>query len=137
VILVYAPEGAKERRWTYQPEKLMSSEAEAIEKVTGLTYEEFGQALLKGSATARRALLWVLMKREEPQLRHASVDPPVGTLKLEYEQHELRSIRDAVEADPDLSDSEREVALREMDKLIDESEGEAPKAPASDADSNT
>jgi len=132
VLLIYKPEGATERRWTYAPDKILSSEAEAIEKITGITYEEFGQALIKGSMTARRALLWVLLKREEPTLRHSQVDVPVGAITVDYEQHELKAIRDALADNKDLSDSDRDAALEQLDEMIAGEVAEAPKAPESD-----
>ncbi len=132
MLLIYRPEGATERRWTYAPDKLLSSEAEAIEKVTGITYEEFGQALIKGSMTARRALLWVLLKREEPTLRHSQVDVPVGAVAVDYEPHELKAIRDALADNNDLSDTDRDAALAQLDEMIAGEVDEAPKVPGSD-----
>jgi hypothetical protein len=125
----YAPEGVEPRQWTFAPDRLMASEAEAIEKVTHLTYEQFGVALIKGSVSARRALLWVLLKREEPTLRNASVDPAVGSMSLEYEPHELRDMRSALEDNRDLSDQDRAAAMVAIDEMIADAETEAPKAP--------
>jgi hypothetical protein len=132
VLLVYKPEGADKRTWSFAPDKIMSSEAEAVEKVTGMTYEEFGLALLKGSATARRALLWVYLKREDPTLRHNQVDPPVGTVGIDYEPHELKAIREQLEKDTTLSDADRDAALRQFDELIGDDDTEGPKAPGND-----
>jgi hypothetical protein len=135
LLLIYRPEGADERRWTFQPEKLLSSEAEAIEKSTGMTYQEFGQALIKGSAAARRALLWVYLKREDAPLRFNQVDVPVGAISLDYEAHELVAIRDALKDDTTLTDEERDSAIAGIQELIDEApEDEAPKAPANVVD---
>lgn len=132
MLFKYTPEGATEREWTFSPEKLMASEAEAIEKVTGLTYEEFGQALIKGSVAARRALLWVLLKREDAPLRHSQVDVPVGSVSVDYEKHELQAIRDALESNRDLSDSDRDAALVALDEMLAGEVEDAPKAPGSD-----
>ncbi len=131
MLLIYKPEGADERRWTFAPDKLLSSEAEAIEKVTEMTYQEFGQALVKGSMRARRALLWVMLKREDPPLRITQVDPPTGSIGVDYEQHELKAIRDALLEDRELSDSDRNQAIAAMDEMIADGADEAPKAPAS------
>jgi hypothetical protein len=139
VLLIYRPEGADERRWTFQPEKLLSSEAEALEKVTGMTYQEFGQALIKGSATARRALLWVYLKREDAPLRFNQIDVPVGAISLDYETHELVAIRDALKDDKSLSDEDRAQAIDGIQELIDaqaDGEDEAPKVPESADDSS-
>jgi hypothetical protein len=129
VLLIYKPEGADERRWTFSPDQLMSSEAEALENVTGMTYEEIGQALIKGSAKARRALLWVYLKREDPTLRHAQVDPPVGSVGVDYEQHELVAIRDKLAEDTDMSDADRTAALAQLDSLITDSSPTSSTSP--------
>lgn len=134
MLLRYTPEGTDGRTWTFAPEKLMSSEAEAIEKATRMTYAEFGVAILKGSASARRALLWVYLKREEPTLKIGSLDVPVGTITLEYEPHELIQMRAEAERSEDLTDAERKAALEYFDKEIGDAEVDAPKADLSDDD---
>jgi len=137
LFLIYKPEGADPRQWTFAPDKLLSSEAEAIEKVTGTTYEEFGQALIKGSVRARRALLWVLLKRDEPTLRHSQVDPATGTMSVDYEPHELQAIRDKLADDTALPDEDRAAALAALDEMLAGAEvEEAPKAPGNDDASN-
>ena len=128
MLLRYTPEGTEGRTWTFTPEKLLSSEAEAIEKATKMTYAEFGVAIIKGSATARRALLWVYLKREEPTLKLASIDVPVGVIALEYEPHELVAMRAEAERSEELTDTERRMALEFFDKEIGDAEVEAPKA---------
>src|SRR5690349_7976050 len=100
----------------------MSSEAEAIEKATHLTYAEFGMDLIKGSATCRRALLWVLLTREDAPLRLAQVDPPVGSISVEYEVDELLAMRGGVEQDTSLSDDERAAVLAQLDEEISDAE---------------
>lgn len=132
MLLIYRPEGAEERQWPFHPDKLMSSEAEALEKVTGLTYSEFGMELVKGSARSRRALLWVMMKRENPTLRLNQIDPPVGSIGLDFETHELALMRKEVESDTDMSDDDRATILEELDKQIGDGDVDGPKAPASD-----
>lgn len=132
MLLKYTPEGTEGRTWTFTPEKLLSSEAEAIEKATKMTYAEFGVAIIKGSATARRALLWVYLKREEPTLKLASIDVPVGVIALEYEPHELKQMRDEAERSEDLTDAERKAALEFFDKELGDAEVDAPKADGND-----
>lgn len=130
MILAYTPEGAEPRKWSFKPEKLMSSEAEAIEKATHLTYAEFGVDLLKGSATCRRALLWVLLKREDPPLRLAQVDPPVGSIVVEFDTDELIALREQAAQDTSLEDDERAQVLEQLDAEIGDATP-APKAPES------
>lgn len=55
----------------YPLDKLMVSEAEAIEKVTGAKMQD---ALQSGTAASLKALVWVAMKRQDPSLRYSDVD---------------------------------------------------------------
>ena len=56
------------------PGKIRFSEAKAIENVTGLTYTQWDALLAAGSATAAQALVWVLMRRTNPDLRFDDVE---------------------------------------------------------------
>ena len=136
MLLNYTPEGEEAQQWPVKLDKLMSSEAEAIEKVTGLTYEEFSLALVKGSITARRALLWVMLKRTSPTLRHGHIDPPINSIVLEFEPDEWRDIRAAVADDEDLTDEERASALSAIDEQLADAGDETPKVPASESESS-
>src|SRR3954471_19535886 len=122
MLFKYAPEGAEPREWPFNPDKLMSSECEAIEKVTGLTYQEFAVKILDGSVTARRALLWVLLKRTEPTLRHSQVGFPAGAVVVEFEQFELKKMRDAIADDDDMDDGDRVRVLDALDSQIEDPE---------------
>lgn len=70
---IYKPEGAEPLSWTFDPEKMKSSEIMAIEKLTGLTYAEWADAAERGSITAVHALLFVLLRRDRPQLDASQV----------------------------------------------------------------
>jgi hypothetical protein len=100
--------------WPFKPDRLLTTEAEAIEKVTGLTFGEWGAELMKGGAAARRSLVWVLRKRQDPPLRYRDVDFPVGDLLVEYDPEEKAQIRQAIAADPSLTDEQREQAAAEL-----------------------
>jgi hypothetical protein len=139
MIFTYKPEGAAERVWNYDPDKLMSSEAEAIEKATRLNFAEFNSDLLKGSVTARRALLWVLLKRTEPTLRHSQVDFPASAVSLDFEASELANMREHIMGSDRLSDEQRTEALEGIEILLLDlaaEDVEAPKAPESSDASN-
>ena len=89
MFLVYQPEGSDEpKRWPYNPRKLMTAEREAIERRCDMTFAEFTQAVLKGSSLARRALLWVMLKREHPTMKFDDVEFAWDELKLEYSKGE-------------------------------------------------
>jgi hypothetical protein len=85
VYLMYQPEGSDEpTRWKYNPRKLMSAEREAIEKHTDRPFAEFTQDVMKGSSVCRRALLWVMLKREHPTTKYGDVDFAWDELRLEF-----------------------------------------------------
>jgi hypothetical protein len=70
---VYAPEGAEPKKWDYNPNRMMSPEAEAIERHTGMTFGEFLQKCGQGSFLAIHGLLYVMLKREYPTLKFDEV----------------------------------------------------------------
>lgn len=64
----YKPEGAEPKTWDFSFGKFMSPERIVIEKLTGLGWAEFQHALGRDSTIAIHALLYVLLKRENPTL---------------------------------------------------------------------
>jgi len=53
---------------------LTNREAMELEKVTGVTFGEFGTLLEKGSAVALTAVVWLLQKRDNPSLKFSEVE---------------------------------------------------------------
>jgi hypothetical protein len=107
----YTPEGAQPRSWDYNPLRLMSPEAEAIERHTGMTFAEWESKVTAGSMLAIHGLLFVMLKRTHP------------TLKWD----EVQFCLDEVDFEPD--EEEKATALAGLQKQLDEggalSEGEA------------
>lgn len=93
-LITYAPEGAEPRQWEFDSEHLLSSEAELIESVGGdvwMSYPEWLLYLSSGNMRADRALIWMLLRRDNPDLEFDALDyhrgaasarlipePPVG-----------------------------------------------------------
>lgn len=129
MIFTYTPEGAEERRWDFEPSKLMSVEAEAIERQTGWTYHEFGTKLGKGSIIAKRALLWVLLKRENPPLLYSQVDVPAGSMAIVFEREEIQTTLDGLRSGAgQFTAEERAEAIEQVElALADMPESPAPK----------
>jgi hypothetical protein len=69
-------------------EKLLISECIAVEKVTGLTWSEWEEAVAKGSMTALKAGLWVAVKREQPELRFSEFDFSWGDFEVPEDEVE-------------------------------------------------
>jgi hypothetical protein len=127
VYLVYEPEGAEEpQRFQYKPQKLMSAEREALERRSRLDFADFTKGVLNGNAVCRRALLWVMLKRQHPTTKYEDVDFAWDELRLEYSKQEYELMRDnlieAGNADPEQIDQlNREIATA----IDEESEGKA------------
>lgn len=133
---VYQPEGAEAKRWEFEPNKLMSPEAEAIERHTGLTFQEWGQAVTKGSILALHGLLFVLLKRSDPTLKWDAVQFCMDDLDFQLDDEETAQA---------IGNLESAAAVRELtadeQRTLDvlragQPEGEAPKdeAPESSDD---
>ena len=84
-FFVYQPEGAEPRRWPFDPTKLMSPEAEAIEDHTGMPFGKWNEALRDGSFKAIHGLLFVLLKREIPTLKWDEVQFCLDDITFETE----------------------------------------------------
>lgn len=128
--LIYAPEDGAREEWWFDPQKMRAREAEAIEKRTGWDWMEFGQHLVKGSALARRALLWTYLRRVHHTLRFEDVDFSMEELTLEYAREELERLRAQV-AEEDMAEAERSSALLALDAELVTAREAPGKAPAS------
>lgn len=126
--VVYAPEDGDKREWDFKGHRILTSEAEALEKATGINLVEFSSRLIAGNPTAKRGLLWLLLRREEPTTRYSNVDFPVGDLTVEMDDEEKAGFRDTIMRAPGLTDEERRAAVAELGLDPDEDvEGEGPK----------
>lgn len=119
---VYSPEDAERQEWWFDPKKIRSQEAEAIEKRTGWDWSEFGVHLLQGSVLARRALLWTYQRRVHPKLRFEDVDFAAGEIELEFSREELEAIR----AQADGIDPAQAAVVEEQIQLARPGPGKAP-----------
>lgn len=90
---VYKPVGSDEsvhRSWDFEPNKIMSPEAIAIEKLTGMTFGQWIDAFGKGSMTAIHAYLYVMLKRETPILKPSDVSFSFDDFDFDLSDAELR-----------------------------------------------
>ena len=124
MIVTYSPDGGQARTWDYKAEDLPSAEAEDIEDAVGLTWDEFQVKLMTGGAKARRALLWVLLRRDTPGLRFSDVAYRMGELAVDFDAEELGRLRQAVADAKELDDDVRAAALSVIDA---QGPAEAPK----------
>lgn len=98
----YKPDGAEQRKWEWDPDTMLSSEAEEIETVARMPYAEWAEQVDKGSVRALHALLYVFLKRDAPTLRHSQVQFKVNEVGFEVSDEEgiriLAGLRAKVEA---------------------------------------
>ena len=74
--MVYRPEGGDPQEFEFDPDNPLNLEAEALESVGGEAWEDYPGFLMRagsGNIRARRALLWVMLRRTDPKLRFVDV----------------------------------------------------------------
>jgi len=89
VKVTYSPEDGDEQVFDYNPNKLMSVEREALEKRTGMSFQQFTMGVLRGHSLCRRALLHVLLKRQHPGISFDDVDFCWDELTVEMTKGEI------------------------------------------------
>lgn len=80
-----APVGSSRFRFEgreYEFSGLRLKEARDIQRVTGFTMGEFEDQITKGDIECIAALIWILQKRERPELRFDDVDGDLGTFEI-------------------------------------------------------
>lgn len=82
----------KGESFEFDPNKLTFNEAKSIEKATGLKFGKFGEDLAEGSTSAIQAYAWVLLRRNNPELRFDDLG--------DFELGSLEVIPDADDPDP-------------------------------------
>lgn len=115
MFIKYTPsEGEEQQQFYFQLAKLMSVEAEKIEEITSWSFEEFQQQLMRGSARARRVLLWILLKRQHPTMRLTDINVPVDAITVDFDRDEfdamLAEFEKARAANPDDASLDRTIA---------------------------
>lgn len=95
--IIYAPTDGEKHEWIWKPALAPSSEAEALEEVTDWPFPEFLTRFIAGSTRARRALLWVLLRRDHPRLQFEQVRFTMGELADEYDDDEVAAARAALD----------------------------------------
>lgn len=128
----FRPAPGEPLSFPFIPNKLMSVEAEAIEDVTDWTFEEFGAKFFKGSMKAKRAALWIMLKREYPSLKFRDLSFSPDEVVVYFDADEKAALRAAVESDADLDPEQRVEILAALG-----GEDEAPKEVTDPAEPET
>lgn len=129
MIIKYDPADGAPQRWDLKDVRILSSEAEAIERVSDMEWSEVQAKVRKVNIRALRAMAWVLLKRATPTLRYRDFDPAVDELSIRYDAEERAALREGFDASDELTDEELEQLHRELDDMAEEERQEAPAPP--------
>jgi hypothetical protein len=88
-LFVYQPEGAEPREWDWAPYKMQSPDAELIEQLSDMLFSEWIDAVTAGSMRARHALLFVLLRKEQPGLKYDELQFSYGETSWRLSDAEL------------------------------------------------
>lgn len=140
--LIYTPDPEKpSQTYDFEPSKLLSAEAEAIEdlKARWDTFEEFGQLFLKGNAKAHRAALWVMMRRVNPAVRFEDLNYPLEALRITFTDDEANRFIESIRSNPDLDEAQKDYLIQTLDLDMYEgqmSEGTDLKDPSQNSEAD-
>lgn len=67
----------------FDPNSVTNREAMALEKATGMTFGQWSDALVAGSALAMTGVLWLIQRRVLPQLKFSEVEFPIAGIDVE------------------------------------------------------
>jgi hypothetical protein len=120
MLVKYRPEGdpSANSDWEFDPDRVRQSEAELIERRSGLSWTKWVEAIQAGSASARRVLLWHLMRKQHHTIRLEDVpDFYMGELELDYSLADLQKLRQQI-TDSSLDDKTKAETLERLDLEI-------------------
>lgn len=139
--VTYTPAGDAPQVWEFNPKLVLTSMAEVIEKKAGANFEQWVDAVLSGSAKARRVLLWHLICRTHGHVRFEDVpDFAMGELVVERDLGELIEFRGVIESwkgDEDLRARGLEEIDGEIERAREAGAVTAPKAISNDDELST
>jgi len=124
--LTYTPEGADPKVWDFSFGRLLSPERLAIEKLTGLGWQDVQRGFFNNQGAVVHALLFVLLKRDIPALRAEELvfcDDEIG---LDLTDDEAVDAVKELKAKHTLTEAETE-GLAELEKRLSASEDDGPK----------
>jgi hypothetical protein len=102
VKITYTPRDGEPREWLWKPAQTDSREVELIEEVMGdLPWVTCVSKFLAGSTRARRALMWVFLRRENPALRFDQVWFRMDEVGDDFDDDEIAAMRRRLEGPPE------------------------------------
>jgi hypothetical protein len=139
MILRYRPDDGPPVEFEFLPGELETPESEAVEAVGGDswgTFEEWGALFFRGSQKARRAALWVFLRRQNPRLKFSDLTFRTEQVDVDYSAIERARIIEVMLANPDLDEEQRRFftqmiadtdAVAEVEETLTRSGVEVPR----------
>lgn len=124
MLFIYKPEGADPKTWEWAPNKMLNPEAEAIERHTRMTFQEWSEAVTNGSMLALHGLIFVLLKRDVPTLKWDEVVFSMSECSFELDDEESARALAALE-----EKASRGALVDGEDLLLAELRAQAPTPP--------
>lgn len=143
MFLVYRPSSSdrgEPEEFHFDPAAFPNLDAEAIERETGLTWNEFQLAVQKGSTISRRALLWAFRRRTHRTLKISDVRFEVGEVDLVYDAEEMADLLAQARAvEPTTADmaTQQTAAIAALERGLVDARPAPGKALASTSDDDT
>jgi hypothetical protein len=72
--------------YDYDPNRMLNTEAIALQKVTGMKMQEWTTALTEGDAFALTGLVWLLWRRGGREVKFDEVEFDIGSITLEDDE---------------------------------------------------
>lgn len=127
--VTYKPEDGEARSWEFKPGRVRQSAAALVEKAYGKPWDQFCGEVQAGSITARRILLWHLMRGDHPVLRLEDVpDFYADEVLIEHDADELRAMIQSAETNAGIPADQRDVALGMLRAQLAEAEAAGPES---------
>jgi hypothetical protein len=113
--LVYKPGSPDEKRWDV-PDDYDLAEIQDLETYSGLTMRQFWDAFDSGRMGLLRPLLYIYLRRTNPNLLYHEVRPKLSEIGIEQSREELEELRAKVTADANWPD--RAETLTQLDNRL-------------------
>lgn len=121
MYVTFSPEDGDAQTWEFNPGRVRVAEQIAIEKAAGLRWDEWVTEVKLGRASARRVLLWAMLRREHPARPLADTpDFLADELVVELSPAELYESREAFVKAGGPAMEDGEAMLAALDAQIDE-----------------
>jgi hypothetical protein len=122
MILRYRPDDGPVVEFEFRPGDMETPDSEAVEAVGGEawgTFEEWGALFFRGSQKARRAALWIFLRKTNPRLKFDDLKIRADQTDVDYTLRERNRIIETMLADPSIDDEQRETLTAMIGEATD------------------